>query len=168
MEFPILAARPELPVFAVRLRDVWVATSNHPVCHEPGISSTVSGPVDVTIKAHEKGFLIFDFSRNPSFCGVFYWRSDGAWPRWSWYRRRVMSRVLPSRKVIASKLGYYPTPQQTLTNLLAWLSTTGSDETPRRYLDPCCGKGEALAAQLEEAQPWRDRRPPPERLRIHV
>ena len=45
-----------------------------------------------------------------------------------------------------SKLGYYPTPQQTLTNLLAWLSTTGSDETPRRYLDPCCGKGEALAA----------------------
>ena len=26
----------------------------------------------------------------------------------------------------------------------------------------------ALAAQLEEAQPWRDRRPPLERLRIHV
>ena len=45
-----------------------------------------------------------------------------------------------------SKLGYYPTPQQTLTNLLAWLSIAEPDDGLRRYLDPCCGKGEALAA----------------------
>jgi hypothetical protein len=43
-----------------------------------------------------------------------------------------------------SKLGYYPTPELTLTRLTSWLTT--SDEGLRRYLDPCCGKGEALAA----------------------
>ncbi|MCC6189016.1 MAG: class I SAM-dependent methyltransferase [Anaerolineales bacterium] len=43
-----------------------------------------------------------------------------------------------------SKLGYYPTPELTLRLLLTWLSTTG--DGLRRYLDPCCGKGEALAA----------------------
>ena len=43
-----------------------------------------------------------------------------------------------------SKLGYYPTPDQTLELLLTWLSTP--EPGLRRYLDPCCGKGEALAA----------------------
>ena len=43
-----------------------------------------------------------------------------------------------------SKLGYYPTPEMTLNLLVTWLSTTG--DGPRRYADPCCGKGEALAA----------------------
>ena len=42
-----------------------------------------------------------------------------------------------------SKLGYYPTPQTTLQILPSWLSSDG--EGLRRYLDPCCGKGEALA-----------------------
>jgi len=43
-----------------------------------------------------------------------------------------------------SKLGYYPTPEKTLSLLMTWLSITG--EGLRRYADPCCGKGEALAA----------------------
>ena len=44
-----------------------------------------------------------------------------------------------------SKLGYYPTPTASLSAILTWLKT--SDEIGlRRYLDPCCGKGEALAA----------------------
>lgn len=43
-----------------------------------------------------------------------------------------------------AKLGYYPTPEQTLSHLVTWLRTDG--EGLRRYLDPCCGKGEALAA----------------------
>ena len=43
-----------------------------------------------------------------------------------------------------SKLGYYPTPDQTLELLLTWLSTP--EPGLRRYLDPCCGKGQALAA----------------------
>jgi hypothetical protein len=45
-----------------------------------------------------------------------------------------------------SKLGYYPTPERTLAHLLTWLSITEPDGALRRYLDPCCGKGEALAA----------------------
>lgn len=43
-----------------------------------------------------------------------------------------------------AKLGYYPTPETTLNLLVTWLSTTG--DGVRRYLDPCSGKGEALAA----------------------
>ncbi len=44
-----------------------------------------------------------------------------------------------------SKLGYYPTPERTLGFILSWLSAPG-EGLLRRYLDPCCGKGEALAA----------------------
>lgn len=44
-----------------------------------------------------------------------------------------------------SKLGYYPTPENSLNLILTWLRTSDS-EGLRRYLDPCCGKGEALAA----------------------
>jgi predicted RNA methylase len=43
-----------------------------------------------------------------------------------------------------SKLGYYPTPDLTLALALTWLSAP--EPGLRRYLDPCCGKGEALAA----------------------
>ncbi len=43
-----------------------------------------------------------------------------------------------------SKLGYYPTPEQTLNYTKTWLTLTSDDY--RRFLDPCCGKGEALAA----------------------
>ena len=42
-----------------------------------------------------------------------------------------------------AKLGYYPTPELTLQMIPSWLSSDG--EGLRRYLDPCCGKGEALA-----------------------
>lgn len=42
-----------------------------------------------------------------------------------------------------AKLGYYPTPQETLALLPTWLNQVAA--VPRRYLDPCCGKGEALA-----------------------
>ncbi len=44
-----------------------------------------------------------------------------------------------------SKLGYYPTPDHSLGLLLTWLGLT-PEAGLRRYLDPCCGKGEALAA----------------------
>src|SRR5688572_2565930 len=43
-----------------------------------------------------------------------------------------------------SKLGYYPTPENSLQCIVTWLAVDG--EGPRRYLDPCAGKGEALAA----------------------
>ena len=43
-----------------------------------------------------------------------------------------------------TKLGYYPTPDKTLGFITTWLSTPGTGL--RRYLDPCAGKGEALAA----------------------
>jgi SAM-dependent methyltransferase len=42
-----------------------------------------------------------------------------------------------------SKLGYYPTPELTLQMIPSWLSSDG--DGLRRLLDPCCGKGEALA-----------------------
>lgn len=44
-----------------------------------------------------------------------------------------------------TKLGYYPTPNNSLNLILTWLRTS-DDEGLRRYLDPCSGKGEALAA----------------------
>lgn len=43
-----------------------------------------------------------------------------------------------------AKLGYYPTPELTLKFIQTWLRADGAG--PRRYLDPCAGKGEALAA----------------------
>ncbi len=43
-----------------------------------------------------------------------------------------------------TKLGYYPTPDKTLGFITTWLSAPGTGL--RRYLDPCAGKGEALAA----------------------
>jgi SAM-dependent methyltransferase len=42
-----------------------------------------------------------------------------------------------------TKLGYFPTPDVTLSLIPTWLNT--SEEGRRRYLDPCCGTGEALA-----------------------
>jgi hypothetical protein len=44
-----------------------------------------------------------------------------------------------------SKLGYYPTPRLSLKLILTWLRVS-PDTGLRRYLDPCCGQGEALAA----------------------
>ena len=49
-----------------------------------------------------------------------------------------------------SKLGYYPTPVQTLQMIPTWLVAT--KDGPRRVFDPCCGKGEALA-QIASAIP---------------
>ena len=51
-----------------------------------------------------------------------------------------------------SKLGYYPTPEETLRLIPTWLVAT--EDGPRRVFDPCCGKGEALAhiAQLHPAE----------------
>ncbi len=49
-----------------------------------------------------------------------------------------------------TKLGYYPTPEKTLGFINTWLSVAG--EGLRRYLDPCCGKGEALAAIAHSAE----------------
>ena len=43
-----------------------------------------------------------------------------------------------------SKMGYYPTPETSLQRIITWLSLGG--EGLRRFLDPCAGKGEALAA----------------------
>lgn len=43
-----------------------------------------------------------------------------------------------------SKMGYYPTPDNTLSLIPTWL-TVPADGQLRRYLDPCSGKGEALA-----------------------
>ena len=44
-----------------------------------------------------------------------------------------------------SKMGYYPTPASQLPLILSWLAkSAATGET--RLLDPCCGKGEALAA----------------------
>src|SRR5579859_2968356 len=43
-----------------------------------------------------------------------------------------------------SKMGYYPTPETSLQRIITWLSLGG--DGLRRYLDPCAGKGEALAA----------------------
>src|SRR5258708_14295534 len=43
-----------------------------------------------------------------------------------------------------SKMGYYPTPENSLQRIITWLSLSG--DGLRRYLDPCAGKGEALAA----------------------
>ncbi|MCC6190661.1 MAG: hypothetical protein IT318_16650 [Anaerolineales bacterium] len=45
-----------------------------------------------------------------------------------------------------SKLGYYPTPETSLHRIISWLSLAGESGALRRYLDPCAGKGEALAA----------------------
>ena len=42
-----------------------------------------------------------------------------------------------------SKMGYYPTPEVTLSLIPTWL--TPQDAEVLRYLDPCCGKGEAIA-----------------------
>jgi hypothetical protein len=42
-----------------------------------------------------------------------------------------------------SKMGYYPTPETSLERIITWLSLSG--DGLRRYLDPCAGKGEALA-----------------------
>ena len=42
-----------------------------------------------------------------------------------------------------SKLGYYPTPDTQLPLILTWLQLPAADLV--RALDPCCGKGEALA-----------------------
>src|SRR5579859_2985369 len=42
-----------------------------------------------------------------------------------------------------SKMGYYPTPETSLQRIITWLSLRG--DGLRRYLDPCAGKGEALA-----------------------
>ncbi len=52
-----------------------------------------------------------------------------------------------------TKMGYYPTPGVALSLLPSWLSVPeagpsarfASGHSLRRYLDPCCGKGEALA-----------------------
>ena len=44
-----------------------------------------------------------------------------------------------------SKLGYYPTPIASLDLIKTWLKQSDVAGL-RRYLDPCCGKGEALAA----------------------
>lgn len=43
-----------------------------------------------------------------------------------------------------SKLGYFPTAPKTLALLKTWLTHPASGELVR-YLDPCCGEGEALA-----------------------
>jgi predicted RNA methylase len=43
-----------------------------------------------------------------------------------------------------SKMGYYPTPETSLHYITTWLSLAG--DGLRRYLDPCAGKGETLAA----------------------
>ncbi len=43
-----------------------------------------------------------------------------------------------------TKMGYYPTPGATLSLIPSWLSVPDTGRL-RRYLDPCCGKGEALA-----------------------
>jgi len=43
-----------------------------------------------------------------------------------------------------SKMGYYPTPDNTLLLIPTWL-TVPMEAGLRRYLDPCSGKGEALA-----------------------
>ena len=51
-----------------------------------------------------------------------------------------------------SKAGYYPTPDTTLSLIPTWL-TVADDGAMRRYLDPCCGKGEALALIANPA--WR-------------
>jgi hypothetical protein len=45
-----------------------------------------------------------------------------------------------------SKLGYYPTPETSLHRIISWLSLGGDSGALRRYLDPCAGQGEALAA----------------------
>lgn len=42
-----------------------------------------------------------------------------------------------------SKMGYYPTPEVTLSLIPTWL--TPQDAEVLRYLDPCSGKGEAIA-----------------------
>ena len=42
-----------------------------------------------------------------------------------------------------SKLGYYPTPDTQLPLILTWLQLPAANLV--RVLDPCCGKGEALA-----------------------
>ena len=51
-----------------------------------------------------------------------------------------------------SKLGYYPTPTASLMIILTWL-VLSIEVGLRRYLDPCCGKGEALAAIAAEHGP---------------
>jgi hypothetical protein len=43
-----------------------------------------------------------------------------------------------------SRIGYFPTPEATLQLIPTWLSVP-ADGQLRRYLDPCCSKGEALA-----------------------
>jgi hypothetical protein len=53
-----------------------------------------------------------------------------------------------------SKLLYYPTPPSVVETIATWFRATG----PTRLVDPCCGKGEALAqfAKLvcPEAETW--------------
>jgi hypothetical protein len=44
-----------------------------------------------------------------------------------------------------SKLGYYPTPDSQLPLIASWLSCQGNTNQLTRLLDPCAGKGEALA-----------------------
>lgn len=41
-----------------------------------------------------------------------------------------------------TKLGYFPTPEQTLKYLITWLRYAAADQI--RVLDPCCGRAEAI------------------------
>lgn len=50
-----------------------------------------------------------------------------------------------------AKLGYYPTPDLSLSLILTWLATPQPGF--RRALDPCCGRGEALAALAAHGHP---------------
>jgi len=42
------------------------------------------------------------------------------------------------------KLGFFPAPEQAIAEVLQWVSPPGSGNAPS-ILDPCCGKGAALA-----------------------
>jgi SAM-dependent methyltransferase len=51
------------------------------------------------------------------------------------------------------KMGYYPTPEKTLEHLEDWLDFPHlSNRRIRHILDPCCGKGAALASIKKKGQ----------------
>lgn len=60
-----------------------------------------------------------------------------------------------ARLASEAKMGYYPTPDETLEKIISYLRVSyGFDSEGVHLLDPCCGEGEALQ-EIANAIGWR-------------